>query len=122
MNGLRVLKRAREILAPVDAWTKRASAKDATGIVCSLYSEEACQFCLTGAMQRAQHEMSLDWDDYVAAVQLLGFEMPKVNDAYTFSPAVIWNDDLRRTHEEVLARIDAGVQAGESKEDACLRK
>jgi hypothetical protein len=95
--------KVREILTDASKWTQFADARDAEGKVCDVYSDRAVSFCLWGALERAYSENEL-----VAATERIG-EAIGTRAAGMVSVRA-WNDDKRRTFEEVREVVEkAGV-------------
>lgn len=55
-----ILTGAREILSDPARWTVEASARDADGKLCDVYSPEATCFCAVGALIKAAHTQHID--------------------------------------------------------------
>jgi hypothetical protein len=60
---IKVLERAREIITPVENWTRYVGARDKDGESISSRSDKACQWCLVGALGKASGELSPPGED-----------------------------------------------------------
>lgn len=107
-----ILARAREILDPREAWTKRQSARDATGRVVPATGPEATCFCVLGACDRAMKGLGL-WGAGLPSNRIWN-ETVGVLDGLTrddrFGAIAYWNDAPARTHDDVLELLDRAVQ------------
>jgi hypothetical protein len=102
-NTLRVLVRARELIADEQSWCRRAFARGWGGIPVPLQSAAARRFCAVGAIRRASRELGLSARDAHTALEW-----------QTVCPVPDWNDDRARTHSDVLAAFDAAIVTLES--------
>ena len=95
---LRVLMRARELLADEQRWCRRTYARGWRGIPVPVQSAGAHRFCALGAIMRAGGELELPIDD---AHSVLEWQ--------TVRPVQDWNDDPVQSHRDVLAAFDACI-------------
>jgi len=102
-NTLRVLVRARELIADERRWCRRAFARGWGGIPVPVQSLAARSFCAVGAIRRAGRELGLSVNDARSALEW-----------QTVCPAQDWNDAPARTHRDVLAAFDAAIVTLES--------
>lgn len=100
VTDLELLRSTRAVLAPKGRWIKGAFARDRVGDEASPCDSRAQCWCLIGAALKVGPPGCAD-----RFAVLLGFD--------DNSRAVEWNDEARRTHAEVIGRIDAAI-AGEA--------
>ena len=95
----RTLIAARSLIARPDAWTKVFEARDHNNNSCRVFDDDACKYCMVGAIARASLGKRTWERDALQALRLaIGSEsVPRFND----HPA--------RTHDEVLAAFDAAI-------------
>ena len=97
-NTLRVLVRARELVADEQRWCRRTFARGWGGIPVPLQSAAARRFCAVGAVLRAGREFGVPINHAHRALEW-----------QTVRPVQDWNDDPVRTHSDVLAAFDAAI-------------
>jgi len=102
-NTLRVLVRARELIADERRWCRRTFARGWGGIPVPLQSAAARRFCAVGAVLRAGRELGVPINHAHRALEW-----------QTVRPVQDWNDDPARTHRDVLATFDAAIVTLES--------
>jgi hypothetical protein len=102
-NTLRVLVRARALIADERRWCRRAFARGWGGIPVPLQSAAARRFCAVGAVLRAGREFGVPINHAHRALEW-----------QTVRPVQDWNDDPVRTHSDVLAAFDAAIVSLES--------
>lgn len=104
MTVLEILKGARELIATPDKWTQGAGSRDADGVARNFDDPAVTCRCLYIAIGiLADHDSQGQLDAFWA----LGFREQ--------AHVVGWNDDKDRTHDEVLARLDAAIASEEAK-------
>lgn len=103
MTTLEVLRKAREVIANPEHWTRGAYAKDVNGNEVNFAGKTACKFCAAGAIFRAHG------GNY--AIQALTAELPK-----TSNTVITFNDWSRRKHSEVLALYDRAIATLEAQQ------
>ena len=87
-----------EILSSPDKWTKGAYARTKTDTIVGVLDEEACKFCLDGALLRC----GLDWDIKTSLEQAILELFP------TKSEGIIsFNDHPDTTYEDVLEVLES---------------
>ena len=91
-----------ERLADEARWTKGFAARDAAGDPTQCEKPDAACFCIVGAFWRESAKLNDIRASNAFAVRL-GF-----GDWETLAE---WNDAPERTHAEVLARLDAAIEA-----------
>lgn len=104
MNAaVEILKGARALVE--QGWCQRAYARDESGAPVAPTEAKAVEFCATGAIVKA----SIGQTDgaFGAAIERLQAALG-IAEGITF-----WNDNCRRTKEEVLAAFDRAI--GEKK-------
>lgn len=84
--------KVKELLKDSTCWTKRAYARDKSGEPRSIHSEDTCRWCLIGAVHKL-------YPDTVHLISVRIYNETKMD-------AVVWNDDPKRTYEEVANLID----------------
>lgn len=109
LDTLRVLVRARELIADEQRWCRRTYARGWRGIPVPVQSAGAHRFCALGAIMRAGGELGLPVDDAHSALEW-----------QTIRPVQDWNDDPAHGHRDVVAAFDASIvaieQSGASRE------
>jgi len=103
IGTIRVLARARELIADEQQWCRRTFARGWRGIPVPVKSIAAQSYCALGAIMRAGRELGLPVED---ARNVIEWQIAR--------PIQDWNDDPARTHVEVISTLDAGVAALES--------
>lgn len=102
METIEVLRGARKLLEVDRAWRKHAFAGTDPKHECPTLSEEATCFCLAGAMYRVMGVRPSDNAGVINdAVKVLGFSSRQ--------RLIEWNDKLRRTHKDIVARLDTAI-------------
>lgn len=105
----KVLRRAAEIVEM--GWLRGGFAVDESGRACPCESPRAARWCILGARIRAMHELDIPFttEGYgKEALQAVVAERGGLS-------AMIWNDSLARTAEEVAAALRAAA-------DRCERR
>jgi hypothetical protein len=108
-----ILTEARGLL--VRGWSRRAQARDGSGIGVPAWSEDARSWSVLGALLAGWHLQqaeSLDMD-FVAHgfdAQALGDATQAIGDVTGTSSIESWNDDSARTFDEVIATIDSALE------------
>lgn len=108
-----VLETAQNLLSRPGAWTQGALARDAQGVEVGTHAPEACCWCATGAVIASMEGYDAGdhddvWEFEIAVEYLneaLGFRC-QTDDLLTEE----WNDDLERTHEDVLQMFDRAIK------------
>lgn len=110
----KVVRRARQLLASEENWTREANARNKEGQVCDELDDAAYQFCLYGALLRGLHDYELcDLHDGTlnaednSVVVAVRKHVPR---AYRRSIAK-FNDDEQTTHRRVLGVLDRTLRA-----------
>lgn len=111
VDFIKIVLRTKELLAQPEAWLQGRLALDKNNEAVPVLNENAKRFCLIGAMERAVYDILVGGvkekqylfhqDEIVYGNLLLFGELD--------AGLVNWNDDLRRTHAEVLAMLDKVV-------------
>lgn len=107
MSNLQEFKTVRELLSDPKRWTQNAFAKNSEGRSLGRFfaEEEACSWCLVGAVKHVYP--TYEWGEiYERLAKILGKQ------AFTLRSYVlgVWNDDPARTHQEVLDLVtEAGI-------------
>lgn len=123
MNALEILKATRQLLAGRERWTKLAYARSAkVGSTVEprapVLSSDAVCFCLSGAIHRVAGKKPGNWaPEHLELPSELLAPLGFVSEA----ALTTWNDLHIRTHDQVLARLDAAIAKLETsnKENGC---
>jgi hypothetical protein len=99
-----VLVRAKDLVSK--GWTQRARARDVGGKICNFASDEACSFCLVGALSRAEVDLNLDAWEKVRVRGVIGDSLRPMRAL----PLAFWNDRAERTQEEAVRLLDAVIK------------
>ena len=110
-NRMLTLKRTRELLSDPNKWNQFANMFDANGKV-TIDFRRAESYCLLGAINVCA------LGDTTAAKQL----QESIEDNMLFTneqrnKLTAWNDDQKRTHEEVLLLLDKTMTAMKESEE-----
>lgn len=103
-----VLRKARELIARPEGWTKRANARDARGGIVGVGSGRATCFCAVGALWHA------DAPNF-HSVRALRDALESVLPAGVAIEIEAFNDDPGTTHADVLALFDRAIAAEEAR-------
>ena len=104
---IEILKHARQLLKR--GWCQEALAQDKDCFPCPSWSENACQWCASGAIRRAS------WV-YDGCMGLQGDSNSEYWARSTFSRISgilcipIWNDDANRTQKQILKTFDRVIR------------
>lgn len=95
------LKALKELLSKPERWTQGAYARDIAGHQVSEEDSSACCFCLSGAMYKVSNgqDSSQRWDNILEAM------FPGCH----CGAAIRFNEQLGRTHQEILGKINEGI-------------
>lgn len=99
-----ILTGAREILSDPARWTVEASARDANGAACDVYSPEATCFCAVGALIKAGY---VQYHDGTSALADTYFQAREVIYRVTSKSLIDVNDYEGR--EAVLEILDQAI-------------
>ena len=96
---LNILKRARILLTPPGAWTRRAFARGRDGELTTIGSETAVSWCSVGALEASAwgEDRWSAQNHLMSATNIYGESL------------LMWNDNPGRTQEEVLAAFDKAI-------------
>lgn len=100
MTYVEILMAARNLLTPDGAWTQGAAARDDRGKHVPSKSIDAVCWCLTGALNLASKDSNRS--SLNGALHMFAL-------ANKIDSLVRWNDDMYRTHDEVLAALDHAI-------------
>jgi hypothetical protein len=101
METLEILQKARALLEQPEGWTRGVLARDSLGRSAPVTSDDACSFCMNGAIIRAAGGFGdAAWLRACRAV-----EKAAGGDNIGF------NDNPRRKHADVLAAFDRAIAA-----------
>lgn len=93
--------KVKELYSDASKWTKEWYAKDANGDWTDTSSEEACSFCLEGAMLKCYR-----YDENLEAIRDRVMEKIQENDPHMRAIAQ-WNDATSRTFQDVKDLVEA---------------
>jgi hypothetical protein len=102
VTPLAILRGARELLAKPEAWTKGSCARNSAGLSTIATNNDACCFCVVGALMRVSGDSHLGSRSAAFASNFL----------HKLSPALSagdFNDDPNTTHADILALLDKGI-------------
>lgn len=111
MTLLEHLKAVRELIGTPEKWTKQVYARDHYGMQCSIQSEEACTYCIVGAIRKIC--------DYRAS--------NTYNFLKTYSPMkspqgegelICFNDNPCTEHSSMMTILDKAINDAELEEFA----
>lgn len=98
-NSRKIIRRTRKLLATRHQWTRNVSERKRPDGVMA--------YCITGALYQARRDLHVGYnahsEAHLALINILNADA-NANDRWRFVPE--WNDDPKRTHEEVLALLD----------------
>lgn len=100
MNARQLLEKTRQLLSEPRRWTKNFAALDDRYEPVPVQSSEACRFCLVGAIERCR-----DGDCYSSVPEVF-----RVLEEVAGRDAVLFNDDMSTTHEDVLNVLDEAIR------------
>lgn len=103
MSAGDLLIEARSRIAEPGSWTQFASARDADGSIVALDDPNAVRFCAWGSIYAGSNHARHTNPAHFGAVR--AFETANGIDEMRK-----WNDDRRRTHEQVLAAFDKAIE------------
>lgn len=104
-NAIRLLQEARRRIA--GGWTQHAHARRADGSSCRFSDPMAVRYCLIGALWAGESVLTAEGQAATDARDALLTVAHALRGAEPGLVLLDWNDDRDRTHEEVLARLDA---------------
>ena len=112
ISRLGTLKRARDIIAERKHWTKGYGALTSDGREVDVLSEEACAWCLLGALEKACLEHAEKHNHVRRAELMVGvcedLLMEHIGQNHAFA-VVNFNDKRSTTHEKVLEVLDKTI-------------
>jgi hypothetical protein len=101
---LRIVERARELIADEEHWCRCHFAEDVNGIAVSPTSSSAVKWCGIGALLAAANQLTHNCD----AAYRIGYEALRPR----YGPATLFNVNDRRGRAAVLALFDEVIAAG----------
>ena len=99
LTEMQVLMEVREKLSELGTWTQWTAARDAAGWPCNPHGDDACSWCLTGAFRAVTGGF---WNP---AMDVIWMELKPIA-----SSIADWNDEIGRTHTEVLNLLDRLIE------------
>jgi len=97
---LLTLKRARRAIDTPAKWTRDVEARNAAGTPVAANNDDACSFCINGALRRGSGR-----NPDVARHYLC-----KATDTVGYLGLAEWQDTPERTHAEVLAAFSLAIK------------
>lgn len=104
MKPVTVLRRTRKLIEKPERWIKRHFAVNANGDTVLPRSRNACSFCVRGAFRRITSNM----EERRASADYVRRVLP----SHPVS-LIVWNDNPRRTHKQVLRALDRAIALAE---------
>ena len=98
-----ILNKAKELISNPNHWAKGSYAFNKQGKEVSYESNDACQFCALGAINKVSSSNPLSLARYRAAVSLRKC-LPK-----DFNYVDVFNDSPTTSHEDVLKLFDMAI-------------
>lgn len=114
MTALEILKAARELLSDESRWTKEASARTIAGEETDALSRKAVCWCMDGAIEKAMGGWSSCRDEYSKAADALAASTHDGIGVLHRDEFVLFNDDPKTTHADMLAAFDRAIAALEA--------
>lgn len=110
LTALEIITKARALITDPIHWTKKAFGRDANGNSRMWEARDACAFCITGAVFRAELVLLRERGSF--APIRVGVEVINALSevAGTFSNLVEFNDADNTTHDKVLAVLDCAIE------------
>ena len=106
-----ILRDARSLLID-KGWCQRAAARDVQGWPVLSDDSQAVCYCSTGAIHKAMARHNINSIDNATmtakAIQYLSYKLPK-------DRLVRWNDQPRRTKQQVLDRFEKAILRAEAR-------
>lgn len=109
MNSIEILRRAREVLSVEQSWARGAWARNADGQPVFVHAQQACSWCIRGALRLVCEDVpgTPHIDD---AEALLASVLPQAGG----HPLSNFNDASSTTHADVIAAIDRAITIAEA--------
>jgi hypothetical protein len=90
-------------------WTRSAMARDGTGLMCGLNSDQAACYCLWASVVKAWRLVDPENEKfYFPFFERKFLEILELKFSYPF-PVTRWNDEVARSLEDVTALLDAVI-------------
>lgn len=100
------LKEIRKLIENPENWTKRFYARDKFDREVYDVSEEACKWCLLGAINRIMRSKE-NYKNYLVVILILENAIRSITNHYNI---VKFNDDPKTTHEDILNLLDKCIE------------
>ena len=112
MGTIEKLEKIKGLLSDQDRWTQGYYAKDENGEDVSCFADDACQWCLLGAITKVTDPLLISIDvrnmiDY--AIMDLHKDLFEEAKDESVEPVVFFNDHENTTYETVINVIDAAI-------------
>ena len=113
-DALKVLEGAKALIQL--GWNQNAPARNATGKGVSFEVDEACSWCLTGALARATWDIGMypHSKSYLVALRALHGTLPfSVSEGvqdFDAADLAVFNDAIDRTVGEVIGVVDLAIE------------
>lgn len=121
---VRILEKAREIIADPAHWTQGSYARDMGGHSVNVSDEGACSFCTLGAIRKASLDLAVSaMDDYIAR-DCLGYDASCFPTEYMspttpLSPTdVIHFNDRFANHDDIINLFDCAIEKAKEAAEA----
>lgn len=105
-KSVQALVKARELLADEAHWTQKSYAVDSQGVLCDPRALQAHQWCLLGALDKAQYDLEIV--DIMEFCDMEDRTMAAVRDAIGPERSITHFNDTR-DHATVLKALDAAI-------------
>lgn len=96
----------RDVLAGEGCWIQETHARNERGEVVAAEAEDACRWCLSGAMRKVFKESDGNTEEWSKLIDLVNYFVPSVNSPRTFGRIVAFNDHPSTTQADVLNVLD----------------
>jgi hypothetical protein len=118
-----ILEKMNTILADESKWTKEAYARKPSGDCVEVFSQDACQWCLSGAMVYVSH---YDWGLMTKVGCFLceminrrpnhwnGWTLHRLDGKESWDSLIHWNDEKNRTFAEVKELLAEAIKTQNS--------
>jgi hypothetical protein len=107
VTTLDILQDVRTLLSSPDKWAQRTHAQDKNGRPVPFDDSRACSWCLVGAAAFAARRV--DRMGFGLTVQELATTLDIWGEGRSPNSVAIYNDDVHRTHAEVMRLLDTTI-------------
>lgn len=108
---IRIIRRAREIITPRDAWTQGEEARNIKGEPTLANEPDAVCYCMLGALSKASNEIEgCSWQGFALACAVLERQIHiSQHDVSKCHTLQRFNDNPFCTHDAVLGIMDKAL-------------